>query len=134
MQLREFNPNDYEMVCKWWEAHGSERLPMEMLPKLGIVVCKDEEPMAALWLYMDNSVGVCFMERVVTKPKLKLTEARDAVLFGIGFLKQRAAAMDYGAMFIRTYPALAKYLKRIGFVSDPRPVECLFSLTRGANA
>lgn len=133
--IREFDREaDYPLVSAWWEARGKSVLPLAMLPKLGVVVFREasKDPVAALWLYMDNSCGVCFMERAVTRPGLRVTEARDALLLGVEFLKRRAADPDlnYGVMFLRTYPAMAKYAKRIGFVSEGESLECLFALTK----
>ena len=62
-QLRMFEPdNDYEAVADWFALHGAVAPPKAVLPKLGIVCQQDGEDVAALWLYMDNSVGVCWAE------------------------------------------------------------------------
>jgi len=131
LQIREFNrEEDYNLVSDWWKSHDVSVPPLEMLPKLGIVVYEKDSPLAALWLYLDNSTGVCFLEKAVTAPKLKMSAARDALMLGVAFLKGAAARMDYGVMFLRTYPAMARFAKKLGFVSEGKPVECLFTLTQ----
>lgn len=132
--IREFDRElDYAMVRDWWVGHGQRALHPQVLPALGIVVYEaDGEPrdLAALWLYLDNSVGVCFLHLVVTVPGLSLKVAKAALFTGIEFLKQRAAAMDYGVMLMTTYPAIARLVKKIGFESDDRPSVSLMTLTK----
>lgn len=132
--IREFEAErDYEMVRAWWLGHGERALNPLVLPKLGIVVhegANERREVAALWLYLDNSVGVCFLHLAVTAPGLSLREARAALRTGIEFLKQRAAAMDYGLMLMTTYPAIARIVKQFGFETDERPAVCLSALTK----
>lgn len=132
MLVRQFDREiDYPLICGWWKAHEREPLPLEMLPKLGVVVLKGHHPQAALWLYMDNSVGVCFLERAVTRPGLTLEKSKVALSMGIDFLKREAAELGYGVMFLRTYPALARFAKELGFVEDDRPAVCMVASTGG---
>jgi len=131
--IREFDKaQDMPMLNDWLAAHCRPAIPAEMLPSLGIVLFNGVtlEEQAALWLYMDNSVGVCFCERVVTRPGLSLKESKAIILEGLEFLKQRAATMNYGVMFVRCYPAIAKCLKGKGYFEDDRPVISLFTTTK----
>ncbi len=65
-----------------------------------------------MWLYMDNSVGVCFPEHIATKPGLSMAAARDSLLRGLDFLHLRAREMNYGVMLINTLPAIARVLEK----------------------
>lgn len=119
------------MVEAWFDAHGVMPCPKAMLPKLGIVIERDGDPEAAMWLYMDNSVGVCFLERCVSRPKLTVRAARESLLIGIDYMKRAAADMDYGVMFLRAYPALARFAKRAGFFPDENgPLIAMAALTK----
>ena len=133
LMIRAFDKaKDYEMACRWWEEHGRIAAPVGMLPALGIVVYRefDGEDLAAMWLYLDNSVGVCFLERAVTRPGLNVSTARDALMRGIDYLKLAAREMKYGVMCVRTYPAMARFLQNApGFSEDERPVRCLMTST-----
>lgn len=134
--IREFDRvKDCPMVHEWFLAHGQAPVPLELLPKLGIVVFGESSlrPMAAMWLYMDNSVGVCFLERAVTCPGLGVKEAGAAILRGIDYLKNAAADMDYGVMMLRTYPACARIAGRAGFVADDKPLVSMSLFTRPVN-
>lgn len=118
------------MVREWWVAH--DRMappPLEILPRLGIVIEPDGEPVCAAWLYMDNSVGVCFVEFPVTKPGLSLTEMRLAFAVGVQFLKLEAAALGYGVMMVRTLPGLARVLASMGFRRGGEGLVCMETLT-----
>ncbi len=127
--IREFEPaTDYPMACAWWAAHHCTAVPAALLPRLGVVAYRQtpgetREDMCALWVYLDNSVGVCFCEHVVTRPQLSLREARRSILTALDFLKHTVSEMHYGVMMLRARPAIARILKPTGFV------ECETGLT-----
>lgn len=73
------------------------------------------EDMAALWLHLDNSVGVCFLERVLTRPKLSLRRSRMAIERGVDYMKTAARKMGYGAMFAYMHKGLARMATSNGF-------------------
>ena len=130
--IREFDrEKDFPMVEDWMLAHGREPIPLFLLPKLGIVVFEDgsKRDVAAMWLYMDNSCGVCFLERAVTAPGLKVKEASCAILRGIDYLKIAAREMKYPVMMLRTYPACARVAARAGFVRDDRSLVSMSMVT-----
>jgi hypothetical protein len=136
--VRMYEPEtDYGMIEQWAAGHGKTPLPASILPRLGIVVqevtAKTRKDMAALWLYMDNSVGVCFAEKSITRPGLSIKQAKEALLRGLDCLKQLAAAHGYGVMFLRTYPAMARFVKPLGFEQDDREIVCLTALTKGVS-
>lgn len=105
---------DYPMVQGWHHSHGQAGPPAVILPRLGVVAMAGGEDRAALWLYMDNSVGVCFPEHAVTKPGLGMREAREALLLALDFLKKEALALGYGFMMINTPRGFARVLDRAG--------------------
>jgi hypothetical protein len=117
--LKLFDPQtDYDTVCQWWKDRGFDPLPKVILPKLGVMAIpgEGEAPDACAWLYMDNSVGVCFLEGTISRPGLTLAQARDAIGSIIGFLKSEAIRLDYGTMITFCNSALARESKRLGFV------------------
>ena len=90
-------------------------VPRELLPKIGII----KEDCGAVWIYHDNSVGVCFMMWMTTNPEHpgsifeairtigELTEAAQEV----------AAANDYHYMFTTCHHKdLTKLHIKNGFV------------------
>ena len=70
----------------------------------------------ALWLYMDNSVGVCFPEHAVTRPRLSGAKVKRVGLVALEFLRMRAAELDYGVMIMNTLPIMGRIVaKYAGF-------------------
>jgi hypothetical protein len=119
---------DWFTLSEWWACHRYAGPDRSMLPKLGIMVEKDG-PIAAIWLYMDNSVGVCFAEYPVTKPGLSMKEARESFTHAIEFLKIAAKEMNYGILIVRTRPAIARILFKLGFTKDQENIVGMWTLT-----
>ncbi len=120
---------DYELLNDWSWEHGKPPPPQTMLPMLGAVAQKDGEDIALLFLYMDNSVGVCWAEYPTTKPALPLKDSVSALLHLLEFMKKAAAANNYGMMRVTTHPAIARYLKREGFIPDMENMTTMFAPT-----
>lgn len=115
--LRVFDPEkDYPNVAGWWAAHGWTPVPARVLPKLGIVAELDGVPTAAGWLYMDNSVGVGWMEWLVADPTASPRRVFQAVSAVVGFIKSEAARLGYHTLMTTCrQPSLGKLLVRQGF-------------------
>lgn len=119
LQLRMYDPDkDHPMIMEWCVAHGHVGIPANILPKLGVVVQADGEDVAALWLYMDNSTGVCFAEHPITKGNISVKLAKQALTLAIEYLKNEARANGYWVMRVFTLPAIARTLKQCGFGKD----------------
>ena len=115
--LRRFDrTKDRAMIEGWLMDRGLEVSVLNIFPALGVIASRADtlEDCAALWLYMDNSVGVCFPEHAMTRPGLRAGEARDALLAALDFLSSEAARMNYGVMLIHTPAAFARTLSRKG--------------------
>lgn len=131
-QLRMYTPEDYPMIAAWCDWHDRDRIPEGILPRLGVIVQADGEDCAALWLYMDNSVGVCFLEFPVTRPGLSARQAGDALLMAIEFLKREAHTTGYGIMFTHALKPMARFLTRNGWRKcDENPWTKMAILTGG---
>lgn len=115
--IREINlDTDHATLAAWWEAHGWPVVPRAILPKLGVMAMAGEMPVAAAFLYMDNSVGVSMLEWLVTNPDATGRQTLAAIGAVIGFLSERALEMDYGVMLTSCrQPALARIFEHHGF-------------------
>lgn len=118
--VRMFDPEtDYEMIEQWALGHGKAAPPKGFLPKLGVisqeVKGETREDIAALWLYMDNSVGVCFAEHAIAKPGLTIKRAKAALLRALDCLRTLAGEMNYGVMLLHTPAGMARHLAQEGF-------------------
>ncbi len=114
--IRFFFKDDYLMVSEWWNAHGFPPVPQAILPRLGVVAELDGSPIAAAWLYMDNSGGVSMMEWLVTNPGNRPKDSFRAISTIVNFLGEEAVANGYGVMLTTCkQPSLAKVFERTGF-------------------
>ena len=130
--VREYSPEDWEMIEKWHYGHGTIPPPAEILPKLGVIVHQPTgKDFAAMWLYMDNSVGVCFVEHIVTVPGLGPSQARQSLERGLDYLRSFAASNDYGVLFIHTLPAIARRCEKLGFNRMKEGLTSMWRLTKG---
>jgi hypothetical protein len=76
-------PEDYEMALEWAAGHGNGFTPLRWLPANGFVVLRDDEPILMFWMYFDNSSPVTFVEWVVSRPGLKASETRAALVYAM---------------------------------------------------
>jgi hypothetical protein len=109
---------DHPMIMQWCVDHGHVGIPANVLPKLGVVAQANGEDVAAVWLYMDNSTGVCFAEYPITKGGVSVKLAKSALLFALAFLKAEAKINGYWIMRVFTIPAIARTLENAGFRKD----------------
>lgn len=90
---------DRQEIERWYAARESYPPPEAILPKLGCIAQnEDGVPLAAAWVYLDNSVGVCFLEWLVTAPGQTTDEAANAVWHILEFLGEDAKRMGYTIM------------------------------------
>lgn len=116
-QLRLFDKEkDYDLVSSWWQGHNWSSVPAVMLPQLGVVASADENPVAAGWLYMDNSSGVCMLEWLVTDPAAPAMKAVKGLTHICRYLSGQAKDFGYTSMLTTCrQDSLAKFHERNGF-------------------
>lgn len=122
LQIREYTPNDYPMLCEWWRGHGWDPVHELMLPKLGVIVDEFDAdgfqmPIAASFLYMDNSCGVAMMEWTVSNPKAAGRSIFKAISTIIDFLAISAKEMGYSVILTTCkQPSLARVFQKGKFI------------------
>lgn len=115
--------NFHPIAMAWWQGHGWPGIPLQILPKLGIraelahpETDRDPVPLAAGWLYMDNSVGVAMLEWLVTDPHAPPLQTAKALAHLITFAKNEAKRLGYGIVLATCrQDSLSKLLQRHGF-------------------
>jgi len=127
MNIRLTDPKDYAVISQWWVGHGWPMVPEQALPKIGCVVLDaDLSGIAAAWLYMDNSVGVCWMDWLVTNPKASPLKSVRAISRIVTFLKQVGLDNDYGVMLTACrQDGLVSLYERNGFTKTDEGVTLL---------
>ncbi len=120
LALEFYTPERRDDIVAWYRGHGKWPIPEEALPGLGLVALDEEgQPCAAIWLYMDNSVGVAFPSGFVTRPRNSLGLTRRAGFKLMEFIENECRAMGYGLLISHTRPGVARMLSRIGFETGP---------------
>lgn len=118
-----YQPEQYPLVKAWWDGHGWPGVPQVVLPKLGVVGSIDGIPVAAGWLYMDNSVGVSMLEWIVSDPDARPRCVAVAICSIVRFLRAEAKSLGYGVMLSTCQQdSLSKLLVREGFEVTDRNV------------
>jgi hypothetical protein len=111
---------DLATAAGWAEARSVAFHPA-LLPRLGVVAEMGDSPEAMLWLRMDNSVGVCWLECAMAKPGLALRRLKAAFSLLVDCLLQEATRLDYHFAIVHTRPGIARFMQSLGFVRDPVP-------------
>lgn len=118
-------------AAAWWQGHGWPVVPKEILPKLGLRALADDgtRPVAATWLYMDNSVGVSMLEWTVADPAASPRLVAVALSHLVRFARQEAKRLDYAVMLTTCrQESLSKLLQRSGFQETDREMIHLLSV------
>jgi hypothetical protein len=120
MKLKEFQPEQYEMIANWWDAHGWHSVPQEFLSKTGLVVYDGDTPRAAIWMYRTDS-KVMMAEWLVTNPENTPRESYAAVKLLLEGIKNIADSTDTYLMTFLQDPSLIKNFKKQGFEIEEKP-------------
>ena len=123
----------YEVIRPWWEEHGWQAVPLAVLPRCAVLVEDDDgKPLAAAWLYMENSgVGVAWMEWTVTNPILTPWRSYAAITMLTQAVREVALELDYGVvMTTARQDSLVRVFERNGFAVTDRGMTHLLMLTK----
>lgn len=127
LQVRKLQESDWDFIPKWWEAYGSEGFPRDFLPGAfqigdeqekkreglgGFMVCKGNDPIAAMWLWMTNS-KMAIPAVVVSDKSYRDSDRSDALQLLINFTTDFAKDLgyNYSIAFSEENNLLKKYKK-----------------------
>lgn len=88
----------YKTICEWWKWWKWPELPLESLPKTGLVACVDESPVCAGWVYRTDS-NICWMEWIISNPQAGKAERHAAIELLLDALTESAELMGYKVIF-----------------------------------
>ncbi len=118
------------LFAAWRAAHGMPDIPVALLPRLGVVALMDGVETAAGWLYMDNSVGVGFVEWLVTRPGLSLAQSKAAMATVLATLKAEAAGHGYSLLLGHCIAPLARVaIQSLGWQDMGSTARCIGTRT-----
>jgi hypothetical protein len=125
MILREFKPDQYDLVAKWWAEHGWHAVPQAFLSKTGLMVYDDEDvPRAAIWLYRTDS-PIMMAEWLVVNPDNSPRQSYAAVKELLTNVKLIADSAGSHLMTFLQDRSLVKTFKKQGFTVEEKPYEIL---------
>jgi len=94
MNIRLFNPSDYELLCSWWKEHNWPSIPFEFLPKIGIIV----DDCVAGFIYSTDS-KICWLEFIISDPKSENYKRQVALNILIEEACKTSSALGFKAIF-----------------------------------
>jgi hypothetical protein len=123
---------DYPIFSEWCAGHGIVPLELEFLPETGIVISQDDAPVAMVWIYFDDSTSVCFAEKAITRPGLRLAETVASLSLAAETAKEIAFARGSKLMMLRTPKGIARYAVSIGGfeIEEQEVINLCFHLVR----
>jgi hypothetical protein len=116
LEVRSYNPTDYNMLSVWWNAHKWPPMPEQFLPPTGRVVEINGKPVCAGFLYKTDS-AFAWLEWLVSDPssgKMERSQALDSL---IAALISDAQALGFQAIHTSArHPGLIDRYQAHGFV------------------
>tara|TARA_R110002020_G_scaffold188038_5_gene386582 strand:+ start:5655 stop:6095 length:441 start_codon:yes stop_codon:yes gene_type:complete len=136
LQVRKLLESDWEFLPDWWKTYNTPAWPRDFLPGSfkvgetqeekrqglgGFMVCKGEDPIAAIWLWMTNS-KVAFPAVVISDKSYRDTDRSDALQLLINFTTDFAEDLGYKYAFswAKKGVLLEKYIET-GYYKDESP-------------
>lgn len=112
MEIRPFNPqSDYETVKEWWAGQKWTAMPLDYLPKVGMMVPE----VCAGWLYQSDS-KIAWVEFIIANPNTTKEERSEGLNLLIKGLLDKAKDLGFGAVFTSAqHPGLIKRYTEFGF-------------------
>jgi len=125
MNTRLLKDEDWETLCKWWEAWPEwVNPPKSLLPdngKGGLMVEKDGRPIVAGFIYLTNS-DACLLEWIVSDPEYKDKDRKEAIELLITSVEQTCKDLGKVHIFsIGRNKHLMKTHEKLGWLVDKKP-------------
>lgn len=98
-QVREYDPERDAAIVREWARSRGKNLELQFLPRLGIIVELDGEPVAASWMFVCETIGI--VDKLVMPPGLGMGIIPRAADHCLGALK--AVAKANGLAYIMGY-------------------------------
>ena len=121
---RNINESDWSILVSWWKWWRWTIMPKGFLPENGtggIMIEKNNIPIIAGFLYETNS-DVLILEWVVSNPKYKEKDRKEAVELLIKEAENRAKQLNYKYMFsVGRSKHLINTHEKLGWKIDKKP-------------
>ena len=117
------------MIADWWKGHGWPPIEYDKLPKIGIIVENNKNPLVAGFLYMTDT-NMCMPHWIVANPEISLKELKPAMKTLFDAFEREALRADKPILWTScgTRSVIAQF-KRAGYnVGDSTAVHLLMDL------
>ena len=140
LRVRKLMEKDWELIPKWWQAYGEEGFPRDFLPGAypleggeekrdglgGFMVCKEDHPVAAMWLWITNS-KTAIPAVVVSDKDYKDADRSDALELLVDYTTDFAEQMGFKYAFgwAKAGRVLEKYQKAEYYIDETPSFEVI---------
>jgi hypothetical protein len=114
--IKLIDETEYEIVKEWWIKRGFPIIPLEFLPSRRYIAYKDETPLFAGFLYVDNECKFAFLTLWIANPDVQHSERTE----GFNELVEHVSTVtkELGVRQVHTIannPSLLKRLDDAGY-------------------
>jgi len=124
LQVRKLEETDWDTLVSWWKWWRWPVMPKGFLPDNGtggLMVYKEDTPIAAGFLYFTNSDGV-FLEWIVSSPDYREKDRKQALELLISTAEETCRLAGKKHMFsIGRNKHLIETHKKLGWIVDSNP-------------
>jgi hypothetical protein len=124
LNIRSIQESDWEMLQSWWKAWGWPEMSKDLLPLNGLgglIVEKENKPIAAGFLYLTNS-KVAWTEWIVSDPDYRETDRAECLTMLVSGLEDVAISTGYKIILsIGRNKGLLNIHKELGYTVDEKP-------------
>lgn len=122
MKVRMFEEGDHKQLTRWWSAWGWPPLPLEALPKNGLIISNFKgESVCMGFLYLTDS-SISWLEWITANPGIKGKERAEGIAHLIYELKDLSKAcgrnLVFSSMDANKTPGLIKKMQEMKFKID----------------
>lgn len=128
MEIRKFDPEtDYVTCTSWWRKHSWPAVPLDLLPKTGLMVEDNGVKLAAGWLYLTDS-RFAVLEWVVGNPEASKYDRSTALDLLLISLKDAAKEAKVTTIFTSTeHQGLIDRYRGHGFIETDQKMTNLIA-------
>ena len=115
MNVRIYQPEDYETVKGWWVAHGQHEdrvCPANALPEDGFII----DDVCCAWVYLSANAPMCRLGWPVSNPGAKpkdVCNGLESVIISLHEFARSCGCPLMEATF--SAPSLQRLMKKLGF-------------------
>ena len=124
LTVRALQESDWDILQSWWSWWRWPKMNKDLLPANGLgglMVCKNNVPIIAGFLYLTNSKGA-LLDWIVSNPEYKDKDRKTALLLLIDSCEEVAKLNGYSIIFSFTRnKSLINAHTELGYTIDPTP-------------